>query len=342
MTEPKPSILPTERIAPVSRAALAATVVAVLACGLVFNFGFAYLLRTYPRLDNATYLAFTVQWQRLVHSREPVKTLIIGDSCGAHGIDPDIIDAELDTYSLNACTMGDAALISPAWQLEWFINRHGPPRRVILPIVHDVWKRDLELPLIPRVPMPWGFWSSMRAPLHLDAAQTRDVFLARYAPVYSQDMTLRELLMYPWRPRTRVHFNARGFAAINGPSPDNARRDGANHLKWTAAGDWTISDQSREALLAMIAMADEYGFDLYVVNSPQLEGMVEDEAFGRYYAQGQAVLKNLVATSPRAHLLLSPPAEYPADQMQNSDHIAGMATPDYTRRIAAGVRAAER
>jgi hypothetical protein len=287
-------------------------------------------------------VAFGAQWKRLVRLEEPVETLVLGDSSGAHGVNPAILDEALDTRSLNVCTLGDAALTNPAWQLEWYLGRFGAPRRVILVIVHDVWKRDFKVPLIPRVPLPWGFWSSMRARLGLDADQTRDAFLARYLPVYAQDQTLRELLVYPWRPRPRLQFDARGFAAIRNPEPDHAREDGANHLKWTAPGRWKISESSREALLAMIAMAEEYGFDLHVVNSPQLAGMLDDEAFGRYYAQGQEVLAEIVATSPRAHLLLSPPAEFPDQQMQSSDHIAAVAVPDFTRRIAAAVRAAER
>lgn len=341
MTDGKPSILPIERLNRTTRGAITVTVAAVLASGLLFNAGFGLLLRTHPGLDNPSYVAFNEQWRRLIRLKAPVETLIIGDSSGAHGVDPDVLDEALGTVSMNLCTMGDAGVTSPAWQLETYLRRFGAPRRVILVIVHDVWKRDLESPLIPRIPLPWGFWSTMRASWTLDEDQVREVFLARHVPVYSQDQTLLRILMHPWRGGMRPRFNERGFAAIWPADPAHAIEDFANHRRWTAPGGWSISESSREALAAMMAQAEERGFELYVVNSPQLAGMIEDDVFGPYYAQGQAQLAELVAACPRTHLVLSPPAEYPAESMQNSDHVAKNAVEDFTRRVAAAVTAVE-
>ncbi len=336
------NILPTERAVRTSRRATAFTVVVVLACGLFFNAGLSLLLSARPALDNSTYVAFREQWQRLVRLEEPVETLIIGDSSGRHGIDPEILDDALGTVSLNLCTMGDAAVTNPAWQLEHYIQRFGPPKRVIMVAVHDLWKRDIKLPLIPVVPLPWGYWPTMRAPLELDRAETRDVFLARFVPVYSKDQTVLRTLMHPWRAsRLQIHFSGQGFASIRRSDPDLARSDFADHLKWSAPAGWRISRASHHALEAMIAMAEEYKFELFVANSPQLVGMIDDDVFGPYYREGQEFLAGLLSGSPRAHLILSPPATYPAEQMQNSDHIAKDVVEDFTRRVATAVQACE-
>ena len=343
MTRQRDSILPTEVTHPVSRRALAATVIAVLASGLLFNFGIKLLLEARPALDNPTYAGFHVQWRRLTGLDAPVETLIIGDSSGRHGVDPAVLDEALGTTSVNLCTMGDAAITNPAWQLEEYIRRHGPPRRAILVAVHDVWKRRIKLPLIPRVPLRWGFWSRMRASLQLSRDEYREVFLSRFAPVYAQDQTVLDLLMQPWDAGKRqLWFGKNGFSPLPEPDPDLARREFQSHNRWIAPAGWSISPSSRRALDAMIAMAEEYGFELHVANSPLLVGMVEDEIFGPYLQECLDGLAGLVAGSPRAHLILAPPVEYPAEQMQSTDHIAAVAVPDFTRRLAAAVTAAER
>ena len=342
MSNDQRNILPAEHVRPVSRSTLTITILAVLLSSVVLNETVKSLLHHYPGLNNTTYEAFWEQWRRLTILSEPVDTVILGDSSGRHGVDPEILDDVLGGYSLNFCTMGNAAIINPAWQLETYLARYGAPRRVILVAVHDVWKRELLLPLIPRIPLPWGFWEHLRASWPLGRDELRDVFLARYVPIYSQDKTVTELLVHPRRVRDgRLWFSPRGFSPLLRADPENAVSDGASHLRWTVPGGWHISEQSRIGLMAMIAMADEFDFDLYVANSPQLAGMLDDPAFGRYYAKEQQVLGDLVASSPRAHLILSPPAEYPPELMQNSDHIAIGAVADFTRRLAAAVAACE-
>jgi len=342
VSENKRNILPVEQVCQVSWRMMAVTILAVLLSSVVLNETVKVLLRRHPALNNTTYVVFMEQWERLTDLEEPVDTLILGDSSGYHGVDPEILADALGGYSLNLCTFGDAALINPVWQLETYLERHGAPHRVILVAVHDLWIRDLSTPLIPKVPLPWGFWQRSRASWPFERAELWDVFVAHHIPVYSQDKTITRRLMYPWRIRNRPQRSSpRGFYPLQKAEPEKTVQDGANHLRKTAPRGWNISEQSHVALEAIIALADENGFDFYIANSPQLAGMVNDPAFGQYYTKGQQVLADLVAVSPRAHLILSPPAEYPPQLMQNSDHIVQEAVDDFTRRVAAGVAACE-
>lgn len=343
MDRRKPTILPEERAAPTSRLGLVSTFLVVLLMAVLFNAAIGRLLHEFPGLDNPTYLGFHEQWRRLMRLERPVETLIIGDSSGRHGVDPGILDAELDTDSVNLCTIGNAAIINTVWQLETYLDLHGAPRRVILVAVHDLWGREISLPLVPRVPLPWGYWDNLQASRHMTPPELRTVFLSRHVPVISQDMTVRDLLMYPWRVGDRrLRFTPRGFARLGTANPEGAVADAANQRKWTAPRGWRISGESRRALASLIDLVEQYDIELYIANSPLLTGLRDDPVFGPYYDDGQEYLSGMADRSSRVHLVLNPPAEYPPEMMQNSDHITIAAVADFTGKLAAAVRACER
>jgi len=342
MTDKPRDILPEERLHPASPRALACLVAAALLGGLLFNAAVVRLFEARPDLGNPTYGAFDAQWQRLLALDAPVQTLILGDSSGRHGIDPAVLDAELGTRSLNLCTIGNAGVVNAAWQLEAYLARHPAPERVVFMAVHDLWKREIEAPLIPWIPLPWGFWNDMRVTVALDREQTRDAFLTRHVPVYSQDRTVTELLMHPWRAgQGRVPFRDSGYSPIWKPDPQKARDDFRGHLKWTVPGGWQLSDQSRAALRAMVAMADEHGFRLYLASSPQLDAMVAHPDVQAYLADGRWILGEIIGDREHVRLVLDPPVGFPADVMQNSDHITREAVPAFTRELAGAIAEVE-
>lgn len=341
MSEAK-GILPMERILPSSRRSVLWSVLALVLFAFALNGAFRALFVLHPELDNPTYTAFVAQWHRLTGLSAPVETLILGDSSGRHGIDPKVIDEVLDTRSVNLCTMGDAAVINAAWQLETYLDRWPAPRRVMLVFVHDVWPRQIALPLVPRVPQPWGYWESMRAHREYDDKIEREIFLERYAPVIRQDQTVSELIQYPWRTRRRrLEFSAAGFSPIWNASPENVAYDRKWQLIGARNSEWTISGESQHALEAMMSLAEERAFDLYLTSAPLNRGMLEDSDFGRYYRSFQAGLEHLAESSARTRVILKDPAEYPDSLMQNTDHIIREATADYSRRVAEAILQAE-
>ena len=194
---------------------------------------------------------------------------------------------------------------------------------------------------VARIPLPWKFWERLPPSLSLTTKQLLHVLLDLYVPVYSQDQTVTELFQYPWLAGDRrLLFSPRGFSPIREANPRRAKGDAATQIESSARG-WHISDENSRALSALMELADELGFDLYIVNSPQLEGMLANPRFATYYAKGQGVLRDLASDSPRTHILLSPPAEYAAQHMESSDHITAEVVPDFTYRLASAVTAHE-
>ena len=318
-------------------------VLLVLLSGVALNFAVKHLFRAHPALDNRTYASFYEQWNRLLTLEEPVETLILGDSSCRHGVDPEVLDAALQTRSLNLCTIGNAAVINSAWQLATYIDRHGPPKRVILVQVHDVWKRGIQIPLVGRVPLPWGFWERLPPGLSLSGDELKDVFAAAYVPVYSQDMTLRELLMHPRDAgKKRVVFTTQGYSPIERPHPGAVARDEAKHRENTFVEGWRLSDQNRRALHSMMSMADTHGFELYVASSPLANTMVKGADVAPYFEKQRSTLIEVAAQSERTHVILNPAVTYRWEDMRTTDHVTARLASDFTRRVANAVSTVER
>ena len=336
-------ILPVERPHPRTWRSLALMVLFVLLSGVALNFAVKHLFREYPALDNRTYASFYEQWNRLLALEGPVETLILGDSSCRHGVDPRVLDGALQTRSLNLCTIGNAAVINSAWQLATYIERHGAPKRAILIQVHDVWKRGIQLPLVGRVPLRWGFWERLPPGLPLSGDELMEVFTVAYVPVYSQDMTLRELLMQPREAgKNRVVFTPQGYSPIQNPHPSAVARDEAKHRETTFAEGWRLSDQNRRALRSMMAMADAHGFELYVASSPLADTLVKGRDVERYFDTQRSVLRDLAAQSERTHVILNPAVTYPWVDMRTTDHVTAKLASDFTRQVADAVSAVER
>lgn len=336
-------ILPVERPHPRSWKAVASMVLLVLLSGIALNFAVKHLFRAYPALDNHTYASFYEQWKRLLDLDEPVETLILGDSSCRHGVDPRVLDDALGTRSLNVCTIGNAAVINSAWQLATYVERHGAPKRVILVQVHDVWRRGIQRPLIGRVPLRWGFWERLPPGLSLRGDQLKEVFANAYVPVYSQDKTLRDLLMHPSRAgKRRVLFTPQGYSPIEKPHARAVARDRAEHRTHSFPRGWRLSGQNQRALKSMMAMADEHEFDLYVASSPLSDNLLEGRDAARYFEEERSVLDDLTAQSERTHLILHPAVLYRSEEMRTSDHVTAKLATDFTRRVAEAVASVER
>lgn len=336
------TILPREHGAAVSRHGLGWTIVLALVVVIAVNASVDALFEQRPELQNPTYRAFDAQWRRLVSLDEPVGTLILGDSSGRHGVDPRVLGEALDTRAINLCTIGNAGVVNAAWQLEAYVERFGAPERVVFVAVHDLWKREISAPLLPWVRLPWGFWSSMDATIAMPRDVLGDMLLTRYAPIYAQNQTVSGLAMRPWEAgRERIDFDRSGFSPIGRARPDHVRSDAADQLKWGVPGGWSAAEQSARAFEAMVALATREGFALYVVPGPLYEGLATDPAFVDYDTRRREWIHERTEGHPGVHAVLEPPPTYPAERMQNSDHVAGDASVDYTRRIAAAIRAVE-
>lgn len=327
--------LPVEPIRAVLPRRIVATFVLAMLVFVGFDLAVVSVLSTRPELGNRTFLSFELQWKRLLSQDQSPSTLVLGDSSGYHGIDPDHLDAVLGSRGLNVCTMGDAAVLNSLWQLEAHLERHEAPDRVILVQVHDVWRREFRSPLLASVPLPWGFWRDSAVPVEYPPEVRRDAFLIRYVPVYALNETVGAWFERPWELEgRRLQLRDNGWAPVSSGDPAHVREDAANHLRYTVPGGWAISEESRRALEAMIVLAEAHDFDLYLVDAPLVDELIADAGFSAYLDAQHVELGRIVSTSERAHLVFDEPFAYPAEVMQNADHILRSEVEHFTRAIA--------
>jgi len=334
--------LPTERIAPAARSTILVTITVVFASGILLNQLVRGALLEQPRKGNPTYAAFDVQWKRLDSVAEELDTLILGDSSGRHGLDPAGFDRIVGGRSLNFCTMGNAGVINPAWQLEAYLSHWPAPKRVLLVIVHNVWPRELRPQLAGRVPLSWGYWDRLRAKEHYSAQEQWTVFENRHIPLLSQHETISRLALYPWdaQPR-RIGFTETGFSPIPKPRPERVARDRRWQIKTVKDQSWAASEQSARSLAAMMALAEERGFKLHLALPPLNRGLYSNSDFRSYYEGYVQGLRELIAGHLGTQLLSDTPPLYDDDEMQNTDHLIADLSPAYTEHVAHLVSLAE-
>ncbi len=294
---------------------------------------------------NRGYRRVQEKWALLETLPAPVDWLILGDSSCNQGIMPDLVSAELGGTAVNLCTVGDMLAVNDAWMLARHIERHGPPKHVVIAHVYDMWARDLRAlnrqPLLAKVPLPWGYWRATTPALPLEPADERRLWVARYLPLWAENKTLATWLRHPgvlWQ--RDLSMTPAGFMAYDRANPGLVRRESKAHIEGTRKRRFALSQINRDALEHIRALADQHGFDVYIAAGPLYEGMWADDGFKRHFQAMMKALGAIAGKSPRMHGLLHEPATYGGKPLENADHLVGPAAADYTRKLIAAIQQA--
>jgi hypothetical protein len=338
------SYLPEEVVQPVRGRQLAATWIAALVLVLLCNFIVA------PRmLEGGRNLAGWIighKWRLLLRLEQPVDDLVLGDSSCNQGINPVILAEALgDRRAVNLCTIGDMLSLNDAWMLQTYIERFGPPRRVIVVHVYDIWNRDFDWSRIGSVPVGITTLRGLTPKVQLKRWQLRSYLESRYFPLYSSNLSLQARLRsgdprLAQSPGPR-HIDSLGFLADTVAFPDSVELDLQGHLRFLAKERFHLSADNQRALARIAALAEEHGFEVYLASAPVYEGLAASPDFQRYFAQVQEALATASGEGARVHLLFNPPMTFPASEMQNADHLVLEAASRYARELARQIRLLE-
>jgi hypothetical protein len=314
----------------------AGAVVLVLLCNL---FVAPRLLMKSPNLAG---WIIGFKWHLLQDRDKAADWLILGDSSCNQGVDPAVMTTELGGDAINLCTIGDMLAVNDAWMLDWHIQHYGPPRSVLMVHVYDVWHRSFEPVRMGSVPLDYWTLRRLNPPVNLKRHELRNYLETRYFPLYANNLSLQGLLRVgdPNQPTLSEarEVNRQGFLAAHEPTPDNVRQDSRSHVRWLEHTTQTkISDDNARALRQIAALAERYNFDVYLAPAPMYAGLAADPSFQKYYAILERELNAFAGG--RLHLLLDTLATYPAESMQNADHVLADAAKDYTMRLVAEIQA---
>lgn len=335
--------LPTERPAPATRGRVLGALAFAAATAVLLNAAAGQALAS--RTTNRAYWLVRQKWELLENLAAPVDWLIVGDSSCNQGIRPEIFAAELKQRAVNVCTVADMLAVNDAWMLERYIERHGPPKHVLMVHVYDMWQRDLrslkKQPLLAKIPLDWGYWRSHQPALGLSAEDERALMVARYLPLWAENKTLASWLRHPSKLWQRdFTLTDEGFMPLEKANPKGVRRDAKGHFTATKSRRFSLSKINREALERVRALADEHGFEVWIAPGPLWEGAWKEPSFKRYFEAVMTSLAEFADSSPRLHLLFREPMTFPEGQMENADHLVAKAASQYTQRLIEAYRAA--
>jgi hypothetical protein len=288
------------------------------------------------------------KWGMLLGLKNPVDWLILGDSTGLVGVDPAIISAGLGGISINLCTSGPNGVINDAWMLDTYITRFGPPRNVLIVNFYKTWYIDPSPGIVAGLPLEWGFWNKLEPPLYFNFGDTCNLWLQRYAPVAMQNPVPRWILEGYW-------FWSRVFPGLIRPVlrndglyqnwdkvPGLVERSTQEEMKFIKEHEFHVSNSAQRALEHIRELADENGFDVYMVDNPIYQGLFADQGFQDYFAKVREMQVGFAATSERIHYLVNLQLSLPEPLMRDAVHALPSGAEDFTRRLVSEIASLQR
>ncbi len=332
--------------------ALVITIAGFLAANALLG---RYLDKNGPNLGYR-YVAY--KWELLGDS-QPVDWLVLGDSTVNQGFDPRHLQRQTGLSALNLGTIGNFGTIDDLWMLEEYLDRHGPPKAVVVVHTYDVWIRRFHRPFLGRIPRTRPLTRETNRAFKIRRKDRREIAINRFARLYAERRSLRKSIKFAYLNATRSEeemsalrvsdrdlplkdpvMTASGYVEMCGAIPEVVRRDYRGHVKHVNKQQFQLSGDNRRALKAMMRLADERGFDLYIASGPLYEQLAKKRAFRRYFGELQTTLRELAGEHARVHVL-DRLKTFPEEQMQNADHITCDAAPVYTDWLIEQVNSAQ-
>ena len=326
-----------EVIKPISRRSVAFTIGGTVLFLALLNWGVLWLEETYPY--NRGYWLVNQKWEMLHTLVEPVDWLILGDSTGNQGIVPDVLEERFGGTAVNLNTVGNMGALDDVWMLEEYISRFGPPSNVLIVHSYDIWSRDVEPIYLAKTPLPWNSWQQTYAPvLSLTSQEEFNAWLARFVPLYADNISLGLLIrerVYLQKPvlAERYHLQPDGFMKVETAAGSaEIELDLQQHLIFVAEQKFELSEINQRVLSQLIFLAEENDIEVYLAFGPVYEALAQDDQFQTYFEDVRTELQSVAAQSEQLHLL-GLRAVFPANQMENVDHLIFDAAKIYTNMI---------
>jgi hypothetical protein len=326
--------LPKEVDVPSSKRRILVDIIGTVIVVILFNIFAIWFLSEYS--TNFGYFLIQHKWRLLDNLREPVEWLYLGDSSCNQGVIPSLVNEVTGEIGPNLCTIGNMTALEDLWMLEFYIDEFGPPENVLIIHVYDMWYRNFTPGMLGQIPLPWGFWDdfSFASELVQSNRVKFNIFLEAYVPLYSQSSTLGSIIydsvtQFKNPFVKQWHLDPYGFLPEEEAHPDTVERDAQNHIQFVTQNDFFLSYNNKVAMDKMVDLAEKHGINIYIANSPQYEGLFEDENYQRYFNKVRSMLIGYAEQSERVYYI-SEVKVFPAIKMQNADHLITSSANEYT------------
>lgn len=306
----------------------------------LFNWTTYYYLRL--NTPNLGYKVIAKKWELLGKMNEKKNWIILGDSTCNQGLSISVFEEENSIEAVNLCTLGDMLTVDDSWILEKYIEKFGSPENVLVIHAYDMWYRDevdfnltSQIPLISLIksqPNPWVF----------SKKDILTLFLYKYFPLYSEKSSLLETIVGFFQKEAlqgKVVFDDDGFMSMEHANPEWVAVSVAGHKDFVRKNKFSMSSKNLAGLNSIRNMAERYGFNVFIANSPVNSELFSDEYFRNYFFSVNDYLKGFAKKSDRIYYINNF-SVFPANQMISSDHIITSASSKYSRDISKEIKKA--
>lgn len=309
---------------------------------LLFIFAFLFLANVliyhYLKYNtpNLGYEIIIKKWKLVETMREKRDWLILGDSTCNQGISALALERKINASAINLCTIGDMLTVNDSWMLETYINKFGAPKNILIIHAYDVWQRDAvnlnlasQIPvsiLIKEKPNPWIFNKKDEARLLLN----------KYIPLYSQRTSLITAMVNAFRRKDIVvqeNFDEGGFMPVKYANSETISASLSGHKDFVKSNKFYMSSNNLAGLENIKKLAETYGFNVFIANSPINEELSNDENFKNYFSNISQYLTDFANKSNRVYYIkdIFP---FSKDRMVSVDHITAEAAQEYSEKLA--------
>ena len=265
-------------------------------------------------------------------------SLILGDSTPNQGVIPSVLGEEAGGTWANLATVADMLALNSVWLLTEYIERYGPPERVLLCHVPDMWHREVDLKILSQAKIPINGFGELDPPLGLGAKDKLELFTTRYAPLYSNNESLSRLVMKPWKAENLHHmFDADGFMPMAEQEEGWQEAIEAAKLEHLQQ-PFAVSDINARSVQRLIDMAQEHGFTLYLTPGSVSPGLAGSAGYQRNFDDMIEQYRAWAASSERVVLILDTPQSFPTPMMYDEDHVTLEGAQRWSKRIAEAIR----
>lgn len=323
---------------------VAGLIAAVLALVLAANLAVVALVDRYRAQGSMERAVVSEKWAHLAEAAEPYDIVLVGDSSGLMGVDPEVIAQRTGLRCYNACAFGQLLLVNEAWLLQHLESLGRVPPIVVSIHVHDLFAREADMVRrrlgdFPADVRPWERYEPRLAPADRRIRER----IYEWFPLIRSPKETRLALASLWtgsRPGdgARDRLSALGLSRLPRLDPEGLARDIEEHLAELAgsgADRPALSAVNRAAFERLVEVLDRHGSSLIVAEAPTAARLAASPLYSARLERNAEALRKLAAG--RAGFLHAPTGRdgFADAVMQNADHLADEAARlAFSNRIA--------
>lgn len=309
---------------------LSVCLITILILNLLF---YSYLDLQPPGIKEGVFTVYTkVKWHNLLELEKPVDNIILGDSASWAAILTGITNDRLGGTTIQLGNVGGSSLLMDGWMLQEYINRFGAPRNVILLRIAASYEFLHNLEFIAAVPLEWGFWTRYKLEPDWQNNELLDLFLSKYAVIYSNSDVLRKRLLRPHKffsHNEEVIFPSEYDGLNSNPQNiEKAVRQRPKEIYWP----FHPSEDAKRAIKFISDLANIHQFQLYILLAPECDIIFQDNARQQKVAAMQAFVSQFT-DNKYVHLIPDSPTLFPKEEMENHNHLANKGAHKYSQII---------